>query len=90
MLLPSENPLKYHEEVFVFAAYYDPTPKRFDIFPPDWGMLRRSLDAFRFFFEEDRSTTKKIQVPGSTVEVACILLVFFFVFFSQCVPFLGS
>ena len=29
------------------------TPKRFDIFPPDWGMLRRRSmpDAFRFFFE---------------------------------------
>ena len=76
MLLPSEkNPVKYHEEVFVFAAYYDPTPKRFDIFPPDWGMLRRSLDAFRFFFEEDRSTTKKIQSSRfdsrSRVQFAC-------------------
>ena len=25
-------------------------PKRFDICPPDWGMLRKCLDAFRFFF----------------------------------------
>ena len=23
-------------------------PKRFDIFPPDWEMLRRSIGAFRF------------------------------------------
>ena len=22
-------------------------PRRFDIFPPDWGMLRRSIDAFK-------------------------------------------
>ena len=29
-------------------------PKRFDIFPPDWGMLRRSIDAFRFFFTYSR------------------------------------
>ena len=26
---------------FCIAAY-DPTSKRFDIFPPDWGMLRSS------------------------------------------------
>ena len=24
--------------------------KRFDIFPPDWEMLRKGLDAFRFLF----------------------------------------
>ena len=40
MLLPSGNPFKCHKEVL----YLQPTtpPKRFDIFPPDWGMLRRS------------------------------------------------
>ena len=27
-------------------------PKRFDISPPDWGMLRRSRHAFRFFFKQ--------------------------------------
>ena len=29
-------------------------PKRFDVFLPDWGMLRRSTSkcAFRFFFEQ--------------------------------------
>ena len=29
-------------------------PKRFDIFPADWGVLRRSrqIDAFIFFFKE--------------------------------------
>ena len=36
----SGNPFKCHAEVL----YLQPTipPKRFDIFPPDWGMLRRS------------------------------------------------
>ena len=38
-------------------------PKRFDIFPPDWGMLRRS-DAFIFFF-------KKSAIDLSNVSPAC-------------------
>ena len=41
MLLPSGNPFKSHK---IFCIYLQPMvpPKRFDIFPPDWGMLRRS------------------------------------------------
>ena len=31
----------YHGDYFVFAAY-DSLNKPFDIFPPDWRMLRRS------------------------------------------------
>ena len=40
MLLPSGNPCKCHEE----DLYLQPMipPKRFDIFPLDWGMLRMS------------------------------------------------
>ena len=39
-LLPLVNPFKCHEE----ALYLQPMipPKRFDIFLPDWGLLRRS------------------------------------------------
>ena len=40
MLLPSGNPFKCHEEV-LYLQHMIP-PKRFDIFPPDRGMLRRS------------------------------------------------
>ena len=40
MLLPSGNPFKCHEEVLYFQLLIP--PKRFDIFPPDWGTLRRS------------------------------------------------
>ena len=40
MLLPQRNPFKCHEEVLHFQPMIP--PKRFDIFPPDWGMLRRS------------------------------------------------
>ena len=49
MLLPSGNPFKCHGEVL----YLQPTipPKRFDIFPSDWGMFRRSRP-FIFFFEQ--------------------------------------
>ena len=41
MLLPSENRFKYHQEVLLYLQPMIP-PKRFDTFPPDWGMLRRS------------------------------------------------
>ena len=42
MLLPSgrRNPSKCHEEVLSLQPMIP--PKHFDIFPPDWGMLRRS------------------------------------------------
>ena len=49
LLLPSGNPFKCHEKVLHLQPMVP--PKRFDIFSPDWGMLRRSIDAFRFFFE---------------------------------------
>ena len=35
-----EPPFKCHEEVLYLQPMIP--PKRFDIFPPDWGMLRRS------------------------------------------------
>ena len=35
------NPFKCHEEAWAWQPIMLP-PKRFDIFPPDWGMLRRS------------------------------------------------
>ena len=44
MLLPSGNPFKYHEEE-LFLSFLQPMippTKCFDIFPPDWGMLRRT------------------------------------------------
>ena len=40
MLLPSGNQFKCHEEVLYLQSMIP--PERFDIFPPDWGMLRRS------------------------------------------------
>ena len=58
MLLPSGNPFKCHGEVL----YLQPTipPKRFDIFPPDWGMLRRSIGAFKF-------SLKQPMIPPKTI-----------------------
>ena len=38
MLLPSGNPFKCHQEVLSLQPVIP--PKRFDIFPPDWGMIR--------------------------------------------------
>ena len=46
MLLPWRNPFKCHEEVLYLQPMIP--PKRFDIFPPDWGMLRRSRRAHIF------------------------------------------
>ena len=40
MLIPLGNPFKCHEEVLYLQPIIP--PKRFDIFPPDWEMLRRS------------------------------------------------
>ena len=40
MLLTSGNPFKCHEEVLHLQPMVP--PKRFDISPPAWGMLRRS------------------------------------------------
>ena len=41
-------------------------PKRFDIFPPGWGMLRRSsIDAFRFFFKKHvtKAWINRVRLP---------------------------
>ena len=40
MVLPSRNPFNCHEEVLYLQSMIP--LKRFDIFHPDWGMLRRS------------------------------------------------
>ena len=41
LLLPSGNPFKCHEEVLSLQTMIP--PKRFDIPPPDWGMLNRKV-----------------------------------------------
>ena len=54
----SKNPFKCHEEFFLYLQPTMIPPKNaFDIFPPDWGMLRRSIDVFRFFFKRVMETT---------------------------------
>ena len=52
MLLPSGNPFKCHEEVWSLQPMIP--PKRSDIFPPDWEMLRRSRHVL-LFLETTRS-----------------------------------
>ena len=54
-----------------FFLYLQPmiAHKRFDIFPPDGGMLRRS-DAFRFFFKQ----TPKIRTTGRVLVLSILLL----------------
>ena len=47
MLLPLENPIKCHEDVLSLQPIIP--PKDFDIFSPDWGMLRRSRCVQTFF-----------------------------------------
>ena len=46
IILLSGNPFECHEEVLFLQPMIP--PKRFDIFPPDWGMLRRSRCAHIF------------------------------------------
>ena len=41
MLLPSENPFKCQENVWYLRPMIP--PKRFDTFPPDWGMLSKYI-----------------------------------------------
>ena len=41
--------LKCHEELLYLQPII--SPKRFDIFPPDWGMLRRSRRVQIFIFK---------------------------------------
>ena len=55
MVLPSGNPFKCHEEVL----YLQPViaPRRFDIFSPDWGMLRRSR-CIQIFLNNDLRFTQ--------------------------------
>ena len=50
MLLQSGNPFKCHEEVLSLQPMVP--PKRFDTFPPDWGMLRRSRIQYIYLLED--------------------------------------
>ena len=36
------NPFERHEDFFLYLQPILISPKRFDMYPPDWGMLRRS------------------------------------------------
>ena len=59
MLLPEGNPFICHEEVLSLQPVI--LPKRFDIFAPDWGMLRRSkrvqFSCVQFFLKHHYSLT---------------------------------
>ena len=67
MLLPSGNPFSCHEDVLSLQSMIP--PKRFDIFPPDRGMLRRSRRV-PIFLETTRSLVfeeKSVRVSQNTV-----------------------
>ena len=71
MILPSRNPFKCHEELFLSLQPMIPPYKRFDIFPPDWGMLRRSrrvqmfLETTRSLVFEEKSKRVSQDIVGS-------------------------
>ena len=48
LLMPSGNPFKCHEVVLYLQPMIP--PKRFDIFPLDWGMMRRSRRVHIFLY----------------------------------------
>ena len=62
------NPFKCDQEVL--SLHTMNPPKRSDIFSPDWGMLGRSIDAFRFFFQRQPLFQRYVSVA--------ILLEYFF------------
>ena len=57
MLLPSGNPFKSYEEVLSLQPMIP--PKRFDISPPDWGMLKRSRRVSSDFSSNEYDYRKK-------------------------------
>ena len=54
MLLPSGNPFKCHEEGLSLQPMIP--PKRFDILPPDWEMLRGAWSRCVQIFLETKIT----------------------------------
>ena len=56
MLLPLGNPFKYHEKVLSLKSTMP--SKRFDIFPPDRGMLRKSRISSDFSFKTNVTAEK--------------------------------
>ena len=69
LLIPSENPIKCHEEVLSSQPMMP--PKRFGISPPLTGGCSEGLDAFRFFFKY-----KYVRADSSVV---CVCVVFLFI-----------
>ena len=61
VLLPSGDPLKCHEEVLSLQPMM--SPKRFDIFPPDWGMLRRSRCVQIFLLKKVSPKPPHVKMP---------------------------
>ena len=49
-------------------------PKRFDIFPPDCGVLRRGLDAFGFFFKYIQQVQYILRVSSQRVYPSIFML----------------
>ena len=67
MLLPSVIQIKCHGEILSLQPVIP--PKRFDIFPPDWEMLRMSsLDAFTFFLQY-KNGNKKLLISAAITSV---------------------
>ena len=56
--IPSANPFKCHEEVLSLQPMIP--PKRFDIFPPDWEMLRRSRRVSSDFSSKNAGLDKRL------------------------------
>ena len=55
---PFRISLKCHEEVLSLQTMIP--PKRFDIFPPDWGICSEGLDVFRFFFKRSFTVSRGV------------------------------
>ena len=102
LLPPSGNPFKCHEEVLSLQPMI--RPKRFDIFPPDGGMLRRSRCVQIFFkhyighqvkhlniYRNKRSSSLKIDFRSKFMpKYSLFCFIFFFVLSLKPRPFVQS
>ena len=49
-LVPSENPIKCHEEFLSMQSMFPPNLNAFDNFPPFWGGTLKRIRCVQYFF----------------------------------------
>ena len=65
MLFPSGNPFKCHEEVLYLQPMIWSHLNVLTVFPPDWGMLRRSRRVLIFHLTQTTALTTTTARPST-------------------------